>query len=128
MPHAYDYAGHPYGMAGTGVQYGSGQGAGGMPGAHAHGPAAGGMVEMMQALGGGGSFASLGRMLGSDDKEFWKGALVGAAAVLLLTNESVQRALFRTGAKAREAVRSGVEKVRTAAREEREQGKGASDE
>jgi hypothetical protein len=48
--------------------------------------------------------------------DFWKGALVGAAAVLLLTNESVQNALFKTGARAKDAVERGVEKARTAAR------------
>lgn len=89
-----------------------------------HGPHAAasepGMAEMMAQLSGGSGLSSLGRLLGTGDGEFWKGALIGAAAVLLLTNESVQRALFRTGAKASEAVKSGVEKVRKTAREERQ--------
>lgn len=60
------------------------------------------------------SLASLGQLVNFDDKEFWKGALVGAAAVLLLTNDSVQQALFRAGSKAKQAVTSGVEKVKKA--------------
>jgi hypothetical protein len=87
-----------------------------------HGPHAAasepGMAGMMAQLSGGNGLSSLGRLLGTGDGEFWKGALIGAAAVLLLTNESVQRALFRTGAKASEAVKSGVEKVRKTAHEE----------
>jgi hypothetical protein len=66
---------------------------------------------------GGNGLSSLGKMLNLDDSEFWKGALIGAAAVLLLTNESVQNVLFKTGAKAKEAVTSGVEKVKKTARD-----------
>ncbi len=79
-----------------------------------------GMAETMAQLSGSSGLSSFGRLLGTGDSEFWKGALIGAAAVLLLTNESVQRTLFRTGAKASEAVKSGVEKVRKTAREERQ--------
>lgn len=64
------------------------------------------------------SLSSLGQIMNFDDKEFWKGALIGAAAVLLLTNDSVQRSLFRAGSKATQAVKSGMEKVKTAASEE----------
>ncbi len=64
---------------------------------------------------GGSGLHSLGKMLNLDDSEFWKGALVGAAAVVLLTNESVQNALFKTGAKAKDAMQSGVDKVKEAA-------------
>jgi hypothetical protein len=64
------------------------------------------------------SLSSLGQIMNFDDKEFWKGALIGAAAVLLLTNDSVQRSLFRAGSKATQAVKSGMEKVKTAAGEE----------
>jgi hypothetical protein len=72
-----------------------------------------GMAQMMQEIAGGGSgLSSLTKMLDFDDKDFWKGALVGAAAVLLLTNESVQRALFRGAVKGRDAVEEGVEKVK----------------
>lgn len=74
----------------------------------------GGMAKLMQDLAGGNGdgLAGLTQLLNLDDKEFWKGALVGAAAVLLLTNESVQRALFRGAVKSRDAVQGGVQKVR----------------
>ncbi|WP_051021928.1 hypothetical protein [Thioflavicoccus mobilis] len=67
---------------------------------------------MDEMLGEGNGLSSLSRMLNLDDKELWKGALVGAAAVLLLTNESVQNALMHGGARARDAVRTGVDKLK----------------
>lgn len=75
---------------------------------------AGGMAKLMQDLAGGNGsgLSGLTQLLSLDDKEFWKGALVGAAAVLLLTNEGVQRALFRGAVKSRDAVQGGVKKVR----------------
>ena len=51
---------------------------------------------------GGNGLSSLTKMLDFSDTDFWKGALVGATVVLLLTNESVQQALFSTGAKAKD--------------------------
>jgi hypothetical protein len=75
-----------------------------------------GMSRMLGELTNGGSgLASLGRLLNVEDSEFWKGALVGAAAVLLLTNETVQETLFKAGAKAKDAVRSGADKLKEAA-------------
>jgi hypothetical protein len=72
-----------------------------------------GMAEVMQEIASGGNgLSSLTKLLDFDDKEFWKGALVGAAAVLLLTNESVQNVLFRGAVKGRDAVKEGVEKVK----------------
>jgi hypothetical protein len=56
-------------------------------------------------------------MLNLDDSEFWKGALVGAAAVLLLTNETVQDTLFKTGARAKGAVQGGIDKVKERTRD-----------
>jgi hypothetical protein len=74
------------------------------------------MAEMLDELAGGGNgLASLSRMLNLEDSEFWKGAVVGAAAVLLLTNESLQDMLFKTGARAKEAVRSGADKLKETA-------------
>lgn len=67
------------------------------------------------ANGDGNSLATLGQMLNFDDRELWKGALIGAAAVLLLTNEAVQRALFRTGNRAKQALQSGLAKGKKAA-------------
>jgi hypothetical protein len=42
-----------------------------------------------------------------EDSEFWKGALVGAAVVLLMTNENLRNALIGGAAKTAEAVKSG---------------------
>jgi hypothetical protein len=96
--------------------------AGGMPGQGVP-PAPGGvgagrgqgaaMAQMLDDMAGGnGNIARLGSLLNLDDSEFWKGALVGAAAVLLLTNDTVQDALFKTGAKAKAAVQSGADKLK----------------
>ena len=77
-----------------------------------------GMSQLVEEISNGGNgLSSLGKMLNLDDSEFWKGALIGAAAVLLLTNESVQSMLFKTGAKAKEAMQDGVEKVKETASE-----------
>jgi hypothetical protein len=43
-----------------------------------------------------------------EDGEFWKGAMVGAAVVLLLTNENLRDSLFSGAAKTAEAVKSGL--------------------
>ena len=95
------------------------------PGAGVHpgtGKMHGGMSQFVDEIANGGSgFSSLGKMVNLDDSEFWKGALIGAAAVLLLTNESVQKTLFKTGVKAKDAVKSGVEKVKAKAREAQEE-------
>lgn len=57
-----------------------------------------GMSELFQEIGNGGNgLSSLAKMLDLDDADFWKGAMIGAAAVLLLTNESVQGMLFGGG-------------------------------
>jgi hypothetical protein len=120
-PHYMAYGavpmGVPYGAA-PGMGLHQGQGPGQTPG---RGPA---MAQVMEEIANGGGLSSLGKLLNFDDADFWKGALVGAAAVLLLTNESVQNALFKTGARAKDAVERGVEKARTAARS----AKGGSDE
>jgi len=71
------------------------------------------MSELVEEIANGGSgLSSLSKLLSLDDSEFWKGALIGAAAVLLLTNETVQGMLFKTGIRATEAVQSGVDKVK----------------
>ncbi|MGB0126458.1 MAG: YtxH domain-containing protein [Rhodocyclaceae bacterium] len=88
------------------------------------------MAQVMQEIANGGNgLSSLTKLLDFDDKDFWKGALVGAAAVLLLTNDSVQRALFRGAVKGRDAVQDGVdgikqgaEKVKQKVREAQEKG------
>jgi uncharacterized protein YidB (DUF937 family) len=111
-PPAYPYAGmappnaHWQGY-GPGVEQhaGSGRMAGAARGA--------GMAELVDEIANGGNgLSSLGKMLNFDDSECWKGALLGAAAVLLLTNDSVQGALFKTGAKTKAAVKTGVDRVK----------------
>lgn len=75
-----------------------------------------GIASLMEEISSGGTgLNSLTQLLNLDDTEFWKGALVGAAAVVLFTNESVQNALFKTGAKTSDAVRGGVDKLKSAA-------------
>ncbi|MDN6115726.1 MAG: hypothetical protein L0I86_11235, partial [Enterobacterales bacterium] len=49
--------------------------------------------------------------IGADDKEFWKGAMIGAAATLLLTNESVRNMLMQTVANAGDLLKTGGAKV-----------------
>ncbi len=44
-----------------------------------------------------GSLSTLSRWLDFNDVDFWQGALLGAAAVFVLTNESVQQTLFGRG-------------------------------
>jgi hypothetical protein len=108
VPYGMPY-GMPYGYAPQPMM-GYPPGAAQMAGPHAgHGQ---GMAQAMQEMANGGGLSSLTKLLDFDDKDFWKGALVGAAAVLLLTNESVQRALFRGAVKGRDAVEEGVDKVK----------------
>jgi hypothetical protein len=45
--------------------------------------------------------------LNFDDSEFWKGALVGAAIVLLMTNDELRNSLIGSAAKTAEAVKAG---------------------
>lgn len=83
--------GYGYGMPQPGIPPGMGPAAGLPPQQH-------GMAQVMQELANGGNLGGLTQLFDFRDTEFWKGALVGAAAVLLLTNDSVQRALFRGAA------------------------------
>ncbi|MCF7978839.1 MAG: hypothetical protein K9L82_12640 [Chromatiaceae bacterium] len=90
---------HSAGMAGAGQGLGPGPQAG--------------MQQLFEELAeGGNGLNTLTRMFSLDDTELWKGALVGAAAVLLLTNDQVQDALFKSGAKAKSAVKSGTDKLK----------------
>ncbi|HHB77174.1 MAG TPA: YtxH domain-containing protein [Desulfobulbus sp.] len=53
-------------------------------------------------------------LLGLDvqDTQFWKGALLGAAVTLLVTNESVQKGVVKTVSKLTLAAQSGVEEMK----------------
>ena len=74
-------------MQHPGYAHGASQGAG-----HAHGASMSDLVN--EVANGGNGLSTLGKLLNVDDPDFWKGALVGAAAVLLLTSDAVQNALF----------------------------------
>jgi hypothetical protein len=104
MPYGMPYGYGPHPMMGYPPCMGQ------MAGAHAG--QGRGMAQAIQEMANGGGLSSFTKLLDFDDKDFWKGALVGAAAVLLLTNENVQRALFRGAVKGRDAVEEGVEKVK----------------
>lgn len=101
---------HAAGGVAHGAMYGAQQGFQAPP--SAPGTAAG----VAAALGADGPLTDLIGRLNLDDRELWKGALIGAAAVLLLTNESVQQALFKTGVRARDAVADGVAQVKARVR------------
>lgn len=84
-----------------------------------------GMVEDMMGEQAG-MLKNIISMIGADDKEFWKGAMIGAAATLLLTNENVRNMLMQTlsgtgemlksgGGKVKDAVMSGAENIRDTA-------------
>jgi hypothetical protein len=49
---------------------------------------------MRDVMNGNIGLSSLTKLFGLGDKEFWKGALIGSAIVMLLTNESIKQALF----------------------------------
>jgi hypothetical protein len=107
---------HP-GMA-AGMHPGMGSGLGQGAAARAGGPQGTGMAQVFEEIANGGNgLSSIGKLLNFEDSEFWKGALVGAAAVLLLTNDSVQDMLFKTGVKAKDAVKSGADKIKETAGE-----------
>lgn len=51
-------------------------------------------------------------LAGIDTGDFVKGALIGAVATYLLTNESAQKAIFKTVAKGTELFQSGIEEMK----------------
>ncbi len=46
------------------------------------------------------------------DQQFWKGALLGAAAALLVTNDTVQKSVIKGAAKVIGAVQGGVQEIK----------------
>jgi hypothetical protein len=111
-PGAYDPQPYPYHPQAPGYAHPPPQGPAHAGAGARHGA---GMADLMDEIANGGNgMSSLSKMVNLDDSEFWKGALVGAATVLLLTNKSVQGALFKAGAQASDAVKSGVDKVKGA--------------
>jgi len=91
--------------------YTAGQHAGYGPGVN-HAAASGhGPQGLAAALGNMADQSGLGmfkNLFNFEDDEFWKGALVGAAAVLLLTNENLRSSLLGSAAKTAEALKSGL--------------------
>ncbi len=70
-------------------------------------PPQAGIGQWIQELSQGNTqLSGLSKMLNLEDSEFWKGALIGAGAVLLLTNETVQEMMFGNGTKVKDAVKS----------------------
>jgi hypothetical protein len=63
-----------------------------------------------------------------EDSEFWKGALVGAAVVLLMTNENLRNSLIGGAAKTAEAVKSGFAGVDAPNEVSESEAEGARDE
>lgn len=51
-------------------------------------------------------------VVGLGGQRFWTGALIGAAAAFLLTNESVQRATIKTAVKAWSLMEGGFEELK----------------
>ncbi|TVQ88218.1 MAG: hypothetical protein EA400_09505 [Chromatiaceae bacterium] len=83
------------------------------PGQHQGPRAQAGLNDLVEEISNGGNgLASLGRMLNLEDSEFWKGALIGAAAVLVVTNDAVHDLLFKTGAAAKRTVQGGTDRLR----------------
>ncbi len=50
--------------------------------------------------------------LNVQDTNFWKGALLGAAVTLLITNESVQKGVVKTVSKLTAAAQTGIEEMK----------------
>jgi len=53
---------------------------------------------MNEVANGGNGLSTISKMLNFEDPDFWKGALVGAAAVLVLSSGSLQGLFGRAGA------------------------------
>ena len=51
-------------------------------------------------------------VLNAPDWQFWKGALLGAAVTLLVTNESIQKGAMKMISKVGAAAQSGVEEIK----------------
>lgn len=59
-----------------------------------------------------GLFKDLMGKLGVDDKEFWKGAMIGAAAALILSNENVRGSLMQLLTGAGDMLKTGGSKLK----------------
>ncbi|WP_051252798.1 hypothetical protein [Ferrimonas kyonanensis] len=73
--------------------------------------------QMLEGLMGeqAGIFKDLMHKLGVDDKEFWKGAMIGAAAALILSNDNVRGNLMNLVSGAGDMLKTGTDKVKQTA-------------
>ncbi len=62
-----------------------------------------------------GVFKDMMQKMGIDDKEFWKGAMIGAAAALILGNENVRSSLLQMLTGAGDMLKTGGSKVKDSA-------------
>jgi hypothetical protein len=106
-PH-YGYG--PYGPAGYGAPFGHAD-SGSAPGSVPPGVKSAGLGAAMGNLADQAGLGMFKDFFSFDDGEFWKGAMVGAAVVLLLTNEGLRDALIGGAAKTAEAVKSGIDNL-----------------
>ncbi|GAA4893803.1 YtxH domain-containing protein [Ferrimonas pelagia] len=74
-------------------------------------PAASAMLDDMMGEQSG-LVKDLVRMLGVDDQEFWKGAMIGATAALLLSNDNVRNSLMTMVSSGGEKLKSGGVKAK----------------
>ena len=78
------------------------------PGAPGSDPAMAGFSAAMGDMAEKSGLGMFKDLLNFDDGEFWKGALVGAALVMLLTNEELRNSLIGGAAKTAEAFKAGL--------------------
>lgn len=81
-------------------------------------PATAGMQAAMSEFADQSGLGALKGFLNFTDGEFWKGALVGAAIVLLMTNEDLRSALLGSAARTANAMKSGLGGLAEGAAEE----------
>ena len=70
--------------------------------------AAAGLSAAMNEIADQSGLGALKGFLNFNDGEFWKGALVGAAIVLLMTNDELRNALLGSAAKTANAMKAGM--------------------
>ena len=109
-PHAGYYAQPGYGWYAPPPGYGPPPQAapGAPPGVGANDPAMAGFTAAMGDMAEKNGLGMFKDLLNFDDGEFWKGALVGAALVMLLTNEDLRNSLIGGAAKTAEAFKAGL--------------------
>lgn len=110
-PHAYGHGHDPYAAPGYGYPP-TGQGVPGTaPGVSGPSVDSQGFAAAIGNIADQAGLGMLKDLFRFDDGEFWKGAMVGAAVVLLLTNENLREALVGGAARTAEAVRSGIDNL-----------------